>query len=645
MNGKNKQVIKILLDEEDPITASSLADKIGVSARSVINYISEINFFHPDLIKSSRNGYCIHKQIAKKLYRDKHQTLPQAPEERINCLLLKILMDQTSKENGIDLHNFADDICVSMETIKKDLVNMKKKLAVFEITINVTKGYITLIGTEQNKRNLFSNIIYENFDKYKLSVLTVKQIFPDAPIDPLYQAITTQCRQHHYFIHDCWILNLVLDLLIAIYRIQQGYTLKEKNNADQNNTMPASEFTNQITTATVKFYNIKYNHAEIKYLNEIIVSYIIPADLKKIRYAQIDCLLEPECKQVLNQTFAYIKKMFYFIDLKNERFLVRFALNVNNLLYRLRHGHWIHNPQKEDMKLASPFYFKCAVNIAYKITEQTGLQISEDETAPLALHLGLNINEQRNVDFDKIRCGLMITHYFDYDEDLIKVVQRRFANDIIISDIFRLEKQMQEFKDIDLLISTVPLPESFKFDWVTTDPFLSDKNIEKISRKIAAKKLQQKQKMLHNELIKIGSELLFYRNKSKKPIQPAIAFTLMHTLLIENNYLDGTATSMVQNYGNDVIPTYFGHIAVPDILSTNVKKTGIVIILNEHPSIWANNQVDIVIMLALNQTEWEKTSYVFDTLIGALREIENLNQILKCKNYAQFVDTIVNLIE
>jgi mannitol/fructose-specific phosphotransferase system IIA component (Ntr-type) len=67
--------------------------------------------------------------------------------------------------------------------------------------------------------------------------------------------------------------------------------------------------------------------------------------------------------------------------------------------------------------------------------------------------------------------------------------------------------------------------------------------------------------------------------------------------------------------------------------------------LNEHPFIWTNNQVDIVIMLALNQTEWEKTSYVFDTLIGALREIENLNQILKCKNYAQFVDTIVNLIE
>jgi lichenan operon transcriptional antiterminator len=642
---KNKQVIKILLEADEMVTASSLADKIGVSPRTVINYIGEINFFHSNLIESSRYGYSINKIIGKKLYYEKQGQLPQTTQERINCLLEKLLLHSSPEEAGVNLEYFAEDIFISLETAKKDLTKLKHKLAKLNLQVNINTYYVTLTGSERAKRNLLSNIIYENFDKNKISDVSIKQIFPDAKIDELYDLIMEQCKKHHYFINDCLIMNLILDILINISRIQQGCTINENNPSTKKQYAPTRDFAKNIAAGASNLYQLPHSEAEVEYLCEIILGYIMPADFKTMNLKQIKHFIEPESSKVLEHLFAYIRKNFSFINLENENFLIRFSLNINNLLCRLKNGHWSNNPQKEDMKHASPFTFKCGAGIAEEMSQLLGLSINEDDIAYLSLHLGINLIEQKDHDLEKICCGLMITHYFDYDEELIRALRQRFSNDIIISDIFRTEKLLPDFKDISLLISTVPLPETFKIEWVTTDPFLSENILAKIQKRICIKKLQKKQRILHDELLQIGSELLFYRNKAQEQLSlPNTISTIMQNLLVANGYIGAPDAASVINLHKNM-PTIFGHIAVPNIIYTNVKKTGMVVVINERPPLWNNSQIDIVIMLALNPGEWELTQYAFDLLINVLCEIDNLRKVVNCKDYQSFVSTIVNLVE
>jgi lichenan operon transcriptional antiterminator len=644
MNYKNKQVIKILLEADEKITAASLADKIGVSPRTVLNYVSEINFFYPELIKSSRYGYSIHKDKGKELYYEKDRQLPQTAQERINCLLEKLLLHPVHAKNGIDLELFANGICISLETAKKDLIKLKHKLSKFRLQANISTYYITLEGSERAKRNLLSNIIYENFDKNKISDVSIKHIFPDAKIDEIYTLLIQQCKKHHFFINDCLIMNLILDILINICRIQQDCAIDTPSQTKKT-FVSTLAFARDISSEAATLYNLSHSEIEVDYLCEILAGYIMPADFKTLSKEQLHQFIEPEYNKVLEHIFFYIRRNFSFINLENENFLIRFSLNVNNLLCRLKNGHWSNNPQKEDMKLASPFAFKCGSGIAEELSQLLNVEINEDNIAYLSLHLGINLLDQKDLDLEKICCGLMITQYFDYDEDLTRVLQQRFSNDIIISDIIRAEKQLPDFKDINLLISTVPVPETCKVEWVTTDPFLSEKILTKIQKRICAKKLQKKQRILHDELFQIGEETLFYRNKAKKQQStPDTIITMMHNLLAANGYI-GPADAFAINNLHKNMPTIFGHIAVPNIIYTNVKKTGLVIVINEKPPLWNNNQIDIVLMLALNPNDWELAQYAVDHLINVLREIDNLQKIVKCKNYVSFVETLVSLVE
>lgn len=645
MNYKNKQVIKILLEADEKITAASLADKIGVSPRTVLNYVSELNFFYPELIKSSRYGYSIHKDKGKEIYYEKDGQLPQTAQERINCLLEKLLLHPVHAENGIDLELFANDICISLETAKKDLIKLKHKLAKFRLQANVSTYYITLEGSERAKRNLLSNIIYENFDKNKISDVSVKHIFPEAKIDELYTVLMQQCHKHHFFINDCLVMNLILDILINICRIRQGCPIDTTLAQVKKPFVSTLDFARDIAVEASALYKLPHSEAEVDYLREILTGYIMPADFKTLNKEQLHQFIEPEYNNVLEQLFFYIRKNFSFINLEDESFLIRFSLNVNNLLCRLKNGHWSNNPQKEDMKLASPFAFKCGSGIAEELSQLLDVEINEDNIAYLSLHLGINLLNQKDLDLEKICCGLMITHYFDYDEDLIRILQQRFSNDIIIADIIRTEKQLPDFKDISLLISTVPVPETCKVECVTTDPFLSEKILTKIQKRICVKKLEKKQRILHDELLQIGGETLFYRNKAKKQQStPDTMVTMMHNLLAANGYI-GTTDAVAINNLHKNSPTIFGHIAMPNIIYTNVKKTGLVVVINEKPPLWNNNQIDIVLMLALSPTDWELAQYAVDHLINVLREIDNLQKIVKCKNYAAFVETLVSLVE
>ena len=91
MEQKYTQIARLLLDQNGWVTAASLSDHMGVSVRTVKNYISELNSTYASLIESSSSGYRIDTEKAAKLLNDTSQHIPQTNKERSSYVAIRLL--------------------------------------------------------------------------------------------------------------------------------------------------------------------------------------------------------------------------------------------------------------------------------------------------------------------------------------------------------------------------------------------------------------------------------------------------------------------------------------------------------------------------------------------------------------------------
>lgn len=163
------------------------------------NYIGEINYFETNLIEGSRKGYRIQRERGRELLGKQQQaSLPETPGERVNYMIAQLLTNDSENGGGIDLYDISEEIFVSLETLKKDLVRVRKKLKEYGLYANVAGSEVTLEGRELDKRRLLSGILYEEFNKNIMSLDMVQKAFPDYNMELLRDIVLTECKRYHY---------------------------------------------------------------------------------------------------------------------------------------------------------------------------------------------------------------------------------------------------------------------------------------------------------------------------------------------------------------------------------------------------------------------------------------------------------------
>ena len=108
MRGKHLALVKVLMSQNEWMTAKQLAKQLQVSDRSIKNYIGEINYQEENLIEASKNGYRIHREQAKKVLSRQNSQLPETPGERVGFILTELLSGDT--EQGVDLYELGERI-------------------------------------------------------------------------------------------------------------------------------------------------------------------------------------------------------------------------------------------------------------------------------------------------------------------------------------------------------------------------------------------------------------------------------------------------------------------------------------------------------------------------------------------------------
>ena len=137
MRAKYERLLEYLAETDDWVTAGELADRLGVTTRSVRSYVTSVKTAAKplDVIASSTSGYRLNREAYATFVTDlrSRDSESGSPRERVH-FIVRALGDAPA---GLDVYDLAASLYVSESTVEADL--RKAKILVEEAGLSLVR--------------------------------------------------------------------------------------------------------------------------------------------------------------------------------------------------------------------------------------------------------------------------------------------------------------------------------------------------------------------------------------------------------------------------------------------------------------------------------------------------------------------------
>ncbi len=636
MKPKHKKLIKIISNNQF-CSSSFLAEQLGVSIRSINNYIKEINFEFDDCIIFCNKVYSIDINLAQNLLNSKFSDIPQTSEERIVFILNSLI--NLDNNQYIDSNDLADDLYISLSTLKNELSKIKRKIIKFDLIIESKGDLITLKGYEKNKRKLLSSILYDESNVNFINLNSIQKAFNTLDINFIRGKVTSLFEESKYFINDYSLLNLILHITIAIDRIKNinlDNINLDKKYINETNIL---DVTKKLVIELENKFDIKFSNSEIYEMNLLIISRTTTIDYKTIDVTDLRNYIGEDCMELVENLISEISA-YYYINLNEREFKVRFALHISNLLIRSKNNYFSKNPLTEGIKKSCPLIYDTSVALAGTIKEKTGIKINDDEIAYIAFHLGSALESQKNLT-EKINAILYCPNYYDINLKLIESLTSAFADDLLITNILTNENELLGTSNSDLIITTIPISTILANPIIQISLFLNDKDKKGIFNAIHAIYISRKQNEFKKYLEKLIIPELFLNYNSY--INKTFCINEMCNNLEKLGYVNSSFLNEI-NERESLSSTVISNFAIPHSMKMNSYKTGISVLINKNPIKWDEHYVNLVLMLSFNKNERYIFNKIFDSITTILNNSSNVKKLIQADSHNEFIELMCSFL-
>lgn len=643
MNEKQQELLKYLISQKRIVTSNELANALGISTRSVKNYVAQLNSMHENkLIISSRNGYVIsnNSRIPFLLERETDQ-IPQTNEERSFYIIKHLILNPSTELHLFDLCEY---LCISYSTMKSVLSKMNNMYKSYGVQFISVNDCVKIIGEEKNKRKLISYVISEESGNSFAGIAQIKECFPAFDTDFLYATITTIFKKHNYYLNDFASMNLLFHLVIMIERKKQGNSLDSNEYIFPVLNNNEKELLDDLYSNIEKIFEVSFNsyeQSELYILFRANANYSLPNTKHD--------LVELVGKDILGLTNYYVERIntMYMIDLSSDDFIFPFSLHIKGLLFRAKNQRFTSNPMSEPIKMNSPIIFDMAIYISLDIMEKYDVFINEDEIAFLAMHIGAEI-ERQNKNKSKIPVILLCPDYRSISVNLLNTLMLDFGNQINIIRSIRSEKELQQIEseldqlDYMLIFTTIPIAPIKKFTIVNISPFNLHEQYDIIQEAILKNQNNYKNYKLRENFRTFFEEDLFIANPSMKNKNQILTF-LCDKLEVKG-YVDSGFEKQVYRR-EDAATTAFQNIAIPHSVHMDAIKTSITVAVSKRGFQWGKNTVYLVLLLAINKADKQTFRELYESLISLFNDQTTIQELRNCKTFEDFENLIYSRID
>lgn len=612
------------------ISSQSLADKYGVSKRTIKSYIGEINQLHRGLILSSNKGYKVDTDQVNTFLTNEQKAIPQTQSERIAYILKKLV----HATQPMYIYDLSDALFISESTLRLDLKLIKEKLAKNNLELSLVKDHLGLLGKEKDKRKLMSSILYEEADGSFIDIDKIKSFYHELNVDYIRKVVVETFSSHHFFTNDFYLSNVIIHITIALDRMKHNFQFLNKT-VDYHIDNTAYQIAKKIAFELEAYFHVSYSKEEIADLALLISCNGTNVNFTQIEVSDLERIAGKDCIDLVSDIASDLDK-YYYISIADVDFITRFTLHIKNLLMRLKNNHSTKNPLTNTIKRECPLIYDCAVHASHVIKEKTGYRISDDEIAYLAFHLGYAIELQRQSNV-KISCTVLFPLYYNMNVQMINKLQQYFGDDISIHSIVTDESDLN-YASSDFIISSAQLHKIPDVPYVVITPFFIESDREKVSNKIFELKEQKKKTQLKFQLKSFLDERHFYSSTAKSEKEEVLRFICQK--MNQDGYTDEHFFAKIMER-EAMSSTAFGQVALPHAIKMESRKTGMFIYLNPNGIKWDHSTVKIVLLITVSGEDRKIFRDVFDALATILTDDKNVNLLSSLVHFDDFINQLI----
>ena len=637
------EIIRILKDEDDFLSADSLAERIGVRPRTLREMMRQVRTEAEDKIGGSlvykyNYGYRLLVPDRQKLERymaeqtkaeaDNRYIMPETSEERCDYIIRGLLMNRTA----IKSDDILDQMYISRSTLAADLKLVRAKLKRYNLSLDSRSGEgLLIVGDEHQIRACISDFFF--YDDFAQS-----SIFREQPIalfgshyeQKVTAAVMEVLEKHNYHMTDVGINNLKVHILIALFRIRNHETVPQRKPLIDEERfaeefMMSSEIRDRIYDET----KIRISDDELGYMVVHMVGTRIftENDANMISPDTIN-IVRAVLTQILNETgidFFHDIELFTMLSTHMEPMLNRICNHVK-----------MRNPMLERIKKENHKGFDIALIATEMISRIYHAEVDENETAYLALHFELALRRRNEINKKRIltvcASGAGTSRLLKYN------LMQNFSSSIESIDSAGLAEMMHtDLSKYDLIISTVPLQLKLPVPVIVVQYYLSEEDKDVINRKLR-----------FNTVSSASVADAFHRN---------LYFEHM-SFLSRNEVIHFLCTQMA----NDIsVPADFeakvmqreimastamgGGVAVPHPSVVMLEDTRIAVCHLDTPVIWHNGEkVNWVFLMGMKKNNGAEGEMLTTILFRMINDEEIMSDLNEHPEYVYFIEKVKTLL-
>ncbi|MBH0116405.1 transcription antiterminator [Salinibacterium sp. NG253] len=643
MLANHARLIDYLAQAEAWVTAAELADKLGVTTRSVRSYVTAVksSALPLEVIESSTAGYRLNRENYAEFLKGASNREAERPRDRQYHLVRRL----GDAPEGTDIHALADSFFVSESTIEADLRKIKAAVEESGLTLTRRGPLVILSGTEPNLRRLLSKMFRHEESQGFLELESIQREFESSDLRSFKTSLLELLDSHGYFVNEYGINHVLLHVAIAADRTLP----RDPDAADDASSPPAlstaptlskesAAFSIDLAALITSHFGTNLREDDLNEIELLLTTRVIT------RVASPDSPADVDLEELTSRVRRTVKHVGeeYLIDLDDDDFIMRLSLHVRNLILRAQDLSYSRNPMTRSIKTTYPMIYELAVFIAAEVQRDEGITIHDDEISYIALHVGSHLERQAKREV-RLTAALVCPNYHDLHVILRERIEAVLGDELQLRIVItRTDVDLAELST-DLVLTTIDL-RSFADNVVLIQPFLTETDVDAIRRTIGRIRRLRRRRELTDELLRFFDPALFLRNftaPSEEAMIAALGHRMIEAGVIDHGYITGAIERERMSS-----TAFTDTLAVPHAMTMNAHRTAISIVINETPMPWGENKVNVIALIAFSAAGRTTFQTVFDQFVTVFSDREYVQQLVKkAVDFPTFIDELVRGIE
>ena len=633
MNARQIFLLEFLLKQNEYLSASQLSEKYGVSTKTVYQDIDKINYFLEEgalnsrIIKVPRKGIKLsadeeRKRIHAFLLENKFESGAEnyTPEYRESEIIKRLFINQ----DKLDIYEFAEEMFVTESTVHRDIDKLENNLGEFDLKIRIKHDCFYVDGDEWSIRKALYSYITQN--QTIRSEKGLEGFFTKGDVEKCREAIDRLSQKYHHQFSDDYSWLLLTECLVFKKRTdQKNYLTKRTSNLINDlNHLEVYFFSGELLENIIDKHFSEISPYEIETMAYSLLAYGF--SIQSADYIQ-------NIEEQVNELIEKVSSLLSLDLTKDKHLKLMLSNHISKMIFRLRNQIYITNPAIEEIKKQYSSLFNVIWIAIRDLGKYYEINIPNEELAFIVIHFQLAIEKI----LKPLNVVVICQNGIATSELIMSKLHKIFDADAKITNISVREIDFYDLSNIDLIISTISLPD-ITIPVIEVSPILTKGEIESI-RSFYTDHMTDNYTLMRTSLDgrKFNMESLQTLIKTPKLVHVSVKNKkeciekMIDECDLSNRRIQGFKESILERETLGSTSVYTG-VALPHCDPRFVNQSELIFMTLDKPINWGKNNVKLIILIAVAEND---IPIFKDSLIALYSVIENqelMNELVFMNN-------------